>query len=467
MKKIGLLMLFILIFSINFAYANIGHSTIPDVAIYENPDYNSNIVQVLKLNSYVEILETQNNWYKIKTSSEKTGWIETSFISAKNQKYVVNNINENINIRKSPTVESDIVGQLEPGQKAKYIDTYHSWYIIEFNNSEYYIASWFPDLIYESYETIYVIYDSTIVRESPNTSSNALYTASKSESFEVIEEKNGWLKIYLKDARTGYIPAWLTSYDHSLVYDYSYARSSDNLNLRMGTTIDYDLITTLPVNSLLKVIETENNWSKVITEDGLIGWCNTPYIEEVLPLSGKSILLDPGHGGRDPGSTSYSGKQEKYINLEVAYKLKEILESNGATVYMTRTDNDTYLKNSQRGRMADNLNVDILLSIHHNSFSNNNYFGLSTYYNTINTSDKRYGYDLAESIYLSATTVNGVYKDGILNRNFEVLRETNTPAALIEIGFMSNPIEEMNIHDSTFQDIMVQKIAQGIINYFK
>ncbi|MBP7223407.1 MAG: N-acetylmuramoyl-L-alanine amidase, partial [Sedimentibacter sp.] len=88
------------------------------------------------------------------------------------------------------------------------------------------------------------------------------------------------------------------------------------------------------------------------------------------------------------------------------------------------------------------------------------------YYNTINYTDPSYGYNLAEAIYLNAITINGVYRDGILDRNFEVLRETNTPAALIEIGFMSNPTEEMNIYNTSFQNVMVEKIGAGIIDYF-
>ncbi|MGB4438829.1 MAG: N-acetylmuramoyl-L-alanine amidase [Sedimentibacter sp.] len=73
---------------------------------------------------------------------------------------------------------------------------------------------------------------------------------------------------------------------------------------------------------------------------------------------------------------------------------------------------------------------------------------------------------MAEAIYLNATTVNGVYRDGIFDRNYEVLRETNTPAALIEIGFMSNPKEEMNLHNASFQNVLVEKIANGIVDYF-
>jgi N-acetylmuramoyl-L-alanine amidase len=151
--------------------------------------------------------------------------------------------------------------------------------------------------------------------------------------------------------------------------------------------------------------------------------------------------------------------------MEVALKVKAKLESMGAEVALTRTG-DYYITNKERGRMADNLNADILLSIHHNSLENKDYFGLSTYYNTIHYKNPDYGYNLAEAIYLNATTVKGVYRDGILDRNYEVLRETNTPAALIEIGFMSNPVEELTIHNESFQNIMAEKIADGIVDYF-
>jgi N-acetylmuramoyl-L-alanine amidase len=245
----------------------------------------------------------------------------------------------------------------------------------------------------------------------------------------------------------------------------NYKKATDSLNVRTGPSSEYNIILALKKGELVKVLASQNGWDKIVTKNGYAGWCNSNYLEEVLPLEGRVILLDPGHGGHDPGSISFSGKYEKHINLDVAFNLKEILNKAGASVYMTRT-NDTYITNKDRGRMADKLGADILLSIHHNSLTNSNYFGLSTYYNTINHKDPSYGYNLAEAIYLNAITINGVYRDGILDRNYEVLRETNTPAALIEIGFMSNPKEEMNIHNISFQNTVAEKIADGIIDYF-
>lgn len=453
----------------SFAYASniTGYTNISSIALYKNNDYSSKVMDILKLNSKVEIIKEQNDWCKVKTEDGSTGWIEKYFITVPSQKYVANNTKYNINIRTSPTTGSKTVGQLLPGSKAKYISTYHSWHIIEYKGKEYYVASWLTDIEYENSEKIYLLYDSTNIRDDAFLNGKVIAQGNKYDQFEVCGEKNGWFQIKLSDGQLGYVAGWLTTYNINYYSEgnNSYKKTVDNLNVRSGPSTKYKKVISLKTGSAVNVVETKNGWDKIVDENGKVGWCNNSYLKEILPLSGKTILLDPGHGGKDPGSISFSGKYEKYINLDVANNLKEKLEALGATVFLTR-NGDTYIANKERGRMADKLNADILLSIHHNSLNNSDYFGLSTYYNTINYKSKEYGFDLAEAIYLNAITVNGVYRDGILDRNYEVLRETNTPAALIEIGFMSNPNEEINIHNASFQNIMAGKIANGIVDYF-
>lgn len=473
MKK-SILFLLIIIFTISttvvYGENMIGYTNISDIGIYDSPNYASSKICVLKLNSKVEILKEENEWFQIQTEDKNVGWIEKYFVTVPATKYVVNNTDYNVNIRKGPSTSTGQVGQLLSGEHAKYISTYHSWHIIEYNGSEYYIASWLTDIISDGSDKIYLLYDNINIRDNSSVNSNVIAQGNKYQTYTVHGEKNGWLKIKLPDDNFGYIAGWLTSYDLNYYsegnLDFKY--TTDGLNIRSGPSTEHTKIESLDPTSRVKVINTENGWDKIITNDGQVGWCKSDYLQSTLPLSGKKILLDPGHGGKDPGCISYSGKFEKYVNLNVAKKLKEKLVSLGATVYMTRTG-DTYIHNIERGKMADKLGVDILLSIHHNSLGSSrpDYFGLSTYYNTINYSDRRYGYDLAEALYLNAITLNGVYRDGIYDRNYQVLRETNTPAALIEIGFMSNPQEELNVNTDSFQNLMVEKLANGIIDYFK
>lgn len=469
MKKLFLLVILILTMTTSFAYASnlTGYTNISNIALYKNDDYSSKVMDILKLNSKIEIIKEQNDWCKVKTEDGSTGWIEKYFITVPSQKYIANNTKYNINIRTSPTIGYKTVGQLSPGSKAKYISTYHSWHIIEYKGNEYYVASWLTDIEYENSEKIYLLYDSTNIRDDAFLIGKVIAQGNKYDQYEVCGEKNGWFQIKLSDGQLGYVAGWLTTYNLNYYSEgnNSYKKTLDNLNVRSGPSTKYKKILSLKKGSAVNVIATENGWDKIVDETGKVGWCNNSYLKEILPLSGKIILLDPGHGGKDPGSISFSGKFEKNINLDVANNLKNKLETLGATVYLTRSS-DTYITNKERGRMADKLNADILLSIHHNSLNNSDYFGLSTYYNTINYQSTAYGFDLAEAIYLNAVTVNGVYRDGILDRNYEVLRETNTPAALIEIGFMSNPREEINIHNASFQNVMVEKIANGIVDYF-
>lgn len=469
MKKILLIIAAVLWLSLVPAYgAETGYTNISDIALYKNADYSSAVVSTIKMSTKLDIVSENEQWYNVKTPSGSSGWIEKYFVTVPPEKYVVNNTKNKINIRKSATTLSDAVAQLEPGEKARYIDTYHSWHIIEYKDKEYYVASWLTDLEYKSSQNIYILYDKVNIRANASLSSDVLAQGNKYDSYKVVGEKNGWLQIRLDDKQDGYVAGWLTTYNRNYYSEgsISFKKTIDELNIRTGPSAENKKVGSLKKGDVVNVVGSESGWDKIVSESGIVGWCNGAYLKEVNPLAGKTILLDPGHGGKDPGSISYSGKYEKYVNLEVANRLKDILEGMGAKVYMTRTG-DYYIANKERGRMADRLKADILLSIHHNSLNNSDYFGLSTYYNTINYKDPRYGYNLAEAIYLNAITVNGVYRDGILDRNYEVLRETSTPAALIEIGFMSNPQEEMNIHIGSFQDIMAEKIAYGIVDYFK
>lgn len=444
-----------------------GYTNIGNIFIYESTDYSSSQIASLNLGSQLEVLEHKNEWCRVKTQDGKTGWIESYFITVPPVKYVRNISGYNVNIRKGPATTTESVGQMLPDEKLKYIDTYHSWHIVNYKGGEYYVASWLTDLEADGSERVYLLYDGINIRDTMSVSGNIIYEGKKYESFPVYGEQNGWLTVRLETGQTGYVAGWLTSYGINYFSEgpNGYKKTTDSLNLRSGPSVNNEKIKILEQNTSIKVISSENGWDKVVDNMGHIGWCKSDYLADVLPLAGRKILLDPGHGGKDPGCISYSGKYEKYVNLDVAFKLKERLESLGSTVYMTRTD-DTYINNIARGRMADSLGADILLSIHHNSLVKSDYYGLSTYYNTINYKNPKYGYKLAEAIYLNAITINGVYRDGILDRNYQVLRETNTPAALIEIGFMSNPREEMNIHNSSFQNQMVRKIADGIIDYF-
>jgi N-acetylmuramoyl-L-alanine amidase len=460
---------FVLIFLLSspFVYASqIGKINCENIGVINDVNLNTNIIETLNKNDTVSILESKKNYFRIKSPSGKIGWIDSYFVNIQPSKYFVNTCGSNINLRISPTTSSKIVGQIKPNEKLTYLDTFHSWHILEYNGTEVFAASWLGEIVSDGTQNIYLIEDSSNIRTSPSTNSSILSSGEKYSSFSYLGEKYGWFKLNVNNT-TAYVAGWLISYNnnYSIKGSIDYKITTDNLRLRSGPSLQDDTKFIMPSGTKVRVLESIDEWDKVLSPEGHVGYSFNKYLKSYLPLSGKVILLDPGHGGKDPGAIGPSGEHEKTVNLSVAFKTKRILENFGASVYMTRS-NDTYILNSSRSHMATNLQADILLSIHHNALNDNNYFGMSTYYDTKNNKSGKESKLLAEAIYNSVIEINSIYRDGIYDRNFEVLRSTNVPAALIEIGFISNIWEEKNIQNDSFQDAVSQKISLGILDYF-
>ncbi|MBQ4338439.1 MAG: N-acetylmuramoyl-L-alanine amidase [Clostridia bacterium] len=189
-------------------------------------------------------------------------------------------------------------------------------------------------------------------------------------------------------------------------------------------------------------------------------------------LSGYTIMLDPGHGGNDSGaicsvSSNYSMRYESYINLGIAKKIQSLLESEGATVIMTRTS-DTYVSPEARVEMIRNRNPDLFLSIHCDSSSSSTPYGTSAYYY------RAYSQPLAKAVHES---IVDAYKGDIYSSSksgisrganfypFQVTRVEECPAILIEYGFVSNITECELLQKSSTQSTLAEATVKGIKNY--
>ena len=186
-----------------------------------------------------------------------------------------------------------------------------------------------------------------------------------------------------------------------------------------------------------------------------------------FPLLGKTIYLDAGHGGVDNGATVNNVK-EKDLNLQIVYKLKETLTSAGATVLLTRKDNDIsnpnalYRKKSDfdnRIKLINNSNADLYISIHQNIYQNKKYSGPQVFY--VKDNQK-----LAEIIqntlnkYLNTKrkvkTINNTYMYKLLKKK----------GILIECGFISNDNERYKLKTEEYQLKLSKIITEGIITYY-
>lgn len=170
------------------------------------------------------------------------------------------------------------------------------------------------------------------------------------------------------------------------------------------------------------------------------------------------IFIDAGHGGSDPGAVNTSlGIHEADINLDVALKLGDVLESIGHTIRYSRSTN-VFVSLNNRAKMANDWGANYFISIHCNSSENKSANGTETLYYRDATSSAW----LAEDIQIALIKAISLTDRGIKPRNLAVLRLTRMPAVLVELAFISNNTEAQLLVNPTFQQDCADGIALGI-----
>ena len=178
---------------------------------------------------------------------------------------------------------------------------------------------------------------------------------------------------------------------------------------------------------------------------------------------GFCVVVDAGHGGSDGGTAS--GKAvEKDINLSVALKLKAILEDDKIEVILTRSS-DEKISLADRTSVANDSNADFFISLHCNYYEKDAQIaGLECYYNNSNETESK-GY--AESIIDAVSLSEDIETRYAKTEGYYVLRNTQMPAVLVEMGFLSNDSESQKLLDDDYQESLAQRIAEGISNEIK
>lgn len=194
-----------------------------------------------------------------------------------------------------------------------------------------------------------------------------------------------------------------------------------------------------------------------------------------LPLSGKIIVIDPGHGGPDGGAVGKNGLVEKDVTLQIAFDLRDYLQQSGALVYLTReTDTDLVQNDSQvsRRKAEDLMNrlefvkrqdADLFISIHLNSFPKNRYFGAQTFYNPKSDENKRLASLIQAELIRQLENTKRFPK---ANGDLYLLKHSPVPTCLIEVGFLSNPTEAELLATREYQQKIAASIYYGIIQFF-
>lgn len=176
---------------------------------------------------------------------------------------------------------------------------------------------------------------------------------------------------------------------------------------------------------------------------------------------GDAIILDPGHGGFDPGAVGRDGLEEKEVNLKITRRVRDILESAGYNVLMTREE-DEFISLKQRVNEANEASGRIFVSVHCNA-SNNSYSNGSELF--IHPDKVPGSRPLAEAIYKNLLEDPGLDDRGIREERFYVIKNTEMPAVLLEIAFLSNSHEESLLGNEVFRRRVARSIAGGIQEY--
>ncbi|MDR7567090.1 MAG: N-acetylmuramoyl-L-alanine amidase family protein [Armatimonadota bacterium] len=176
--------------------------------------------------------------------------------------------------------------------------------------------------------------------------------------------------------------------------------------------------------------------------------------------SGHVVAIDPGHGGTDPGAIGVTGLVEKDVVLDVSLRLRALLERQGIRVVMTR-EADISVDLGARVPLALRAGATVFVSVHANASVRSAVRGVETYY--LNPESMRLATLIQEELGRSL----GIPDRGIRTANFKVLRDSPIPAVLVEIGYLTNPMDEALLRTPSFREKVAQAIARGLLRFLR
>ena len=348
------------------------------------------------------------------------------------------------------------------------------------------------------------------LRETPSSTGTLLVTIPKGTTIDLVNQQDGWYETTYQ-SKTGWVCAdyvTLASNSTTTNLDLSIngtvhilggtsvisAKTQTIIEGKASSNYNDNLKDFSPLPSEIKESTSPSSGSDVVTPTPASDVTPTPASDpspvatnydsstEVLinpfdgipdnSLSGKTIMVDPGHGGPDVGAVGPNNTYEKDNNLAIALTLNDILQQAGAKVILTRNNDTSPAPNyseiedlQARMDMANQSNADLFISIHNDSFNLDNVQGTSTYYSEDNP--KLNGsQQLAKNIQSAVIDALKTNNRGLKEAGFYVLRKATMPAILLETAFISNPYEEARLQNPTFRKNVAAAIFRGIYNYY-
>lgn len=267
--------------------------------------------------------------------------------------------------------------------------------------------------------------------------------------------------------------------------------TTDTVNLRADDNTDAEVLVKVPRREELHCIATGSEWYQVQYEDKT-GYVSAAYLTTEEPAANSYVVvIDPGHQGRGdsttepngPGSATMkarvaggthgttTGVYEYELTLAISQQLQTELQNRGYTVYMTRTSHDVNISNMERAQYATSVGADIAVRIHANGAENASVSGAmalapsssNPYISYLSDSS----WNLSQCVLNSYCQATGMRNQGVTGSDTMTgINWSTVPVTILEMGYMTNPTDDTNMENPSYQSQMVQGIANGIDAYF-
>ncbi len=267
--------------------------------------------------------------------------------------------------------------------------------------------------------------------------------------------------------------------------------TTDTVNLRADDNTDAEVLVKVPRREELHCIATGSEWYQVQYEDKT-GYVSAVYLTTEEPAANSYVVvIDPGHQGRGdsttepngPGSATMkarvaggthgttTGVYEYELTLAISQQLQTELQNRGYTVYMTRTSHDVNISNMERAQYATSVGADIAVRIHANGAENASVSGAMALAPSSSNPYISYlsgsSWNLSQCVLNSYCQATGMRNQGVTGSDTMTgINWSTVPVTILEMGYMTNPTDDTNMENPSYQSQMVQGIANGIDAYF-
>lgn len=336
-----------------------------------------------------------------------------------------------LNVRAAPSKQADVIGQLEKGDRVMVFEEQYGWAKTYYGGEEAWFAAYYATKLSDSgqvskEQSVTVTASGVHIRSGPGTNHSIIGFTTSGDTYSLLETSGGWHNVNLGDGSSGWIAGWLT--DSGVTDETADERKPE------------------------ETAKKDNQAEETKSETAGVSTINQP-------LSGYNIVLDPGHGGKDPGAVV--GKiHEKDLVTQTADNVAQKLRDEGATVILTRTG-DYYVTLEDRVRISRDYHTHAFVSLHYDAFPVIATSGVSTYFNS--TADR----ELADAMQSSLSSNLTLHNRGVMQGSYRVLRNNPAPSVILELGFMTNPNDLAVIQTEDYHNSVAEAVTDGLKSYFQ